>query len=325
MKRTEQYIALFLIVLLLNSCFKKEQPLIRHAQGNIETVQIEIGYPYLNQVYYSIETNKILKTNTRYDWDLSFECSTNGYHVLTNTAKGVFVAKKENISFTSIVDTIGVLWHWDDERGNLDSTVMKDWQNVNTTYIIDRKYNASGNHLGFKKMQILNVSPTSYSIKYANLDGSSAISYTVQKDPTVNFIHFNFDNGGQTLKLEPQKENWDLLFTNHYHKFSNLPMPFVLTQVLINKHSGVTVAESNDANFETLTIQDTANYLFTNYWDEIGYDWKIRNSQDNSYTIDGNKCYIIRAVSGYYYKIRFIDFYNNIGVKGYPKFEIQKL
>jgi len=325
MKKANYYIAILSVLILLSSCFKKEEPLTRHAQGGVETVQIEVGYPYLNQVYYSCETNAVLKTNTKYDWDLSFECGASGYHVLSNTAKGVFVVKLENTTFSSVVDTIGVVWSWDDESGNLDSTVMKDWQNVNTTYIVDRKYSAGGSHLGFKKIQILNVSPTSYTIKYANLDGSSEVTSVVEKDLEVNFIHFSFDNGGETLKLEPSKEDWDLLFTNHYHKFSNLPLPFVLTQVLINKHNGVVVAESNDANFEALTLQDTASYVFTNYWDEIGYDWKIRNSQDNSYTIDGDKSYIIRAMSGYYYKIRFIDFYNSIGVKGYPKFEIQKL
>ena len=71
------------------------------------------------------------------------------------------------------------------------------------------------------------------------------------------------------------KDDWDLLFSNHYHKFSNLPLPFVLTQVLINKENGVLVAENSDANFEELELRDTANYSFTNDWVEIGYDWKI--------------------------------------------------
>ena len=66
-------------------------------------------------------------------------------------------------------------------------------------------------------------------------------------------------------------------------------------------------------------------YTFTNYWDEIGYDWKIRNSQDNSFTIDANKSYILKTTEELFYKIRFTDFYNSSGVKGYPTFEIQKL
>ena len=69
----------------------------------------------------------------------------------------------------------------------------------------------------------------------------------------------------------------------------------------------------------------TSNYNFTNIKDEIGHDWKIRNSADNSFTIKGSKSFIVHTNSGYYYKIRFIDFYNSTGSKGYPKFEIQRL
>jgi len=125
--------------------------------------------------------------------------------------------------------------------------------------------------------------------------------------------------------LEPEKNAWDLLFTNHHHKFDNLALPFVLTQVLTNKHNGVVVAEDNNNNFFNITLKDTINYNFTNYWDEIGYDWKIRNSNDNSFTIDEKKSYVLKTTQGLFYKIRFIDFYNNIGEKGYPTFEIQRL
>ena len=312
-------------LVFLTSCLKEDALVPAHQPGNIETVQIEIGYPYLNQVYYNCETNKVVKTNTKYDWDISFECTPSGFHVLLNTAKGVLISNEGNVPFSSVISETGVTWLWDNPNGKLDATAFGSWQNTNNVYIVDRQFDANGNHIGYKKIILQSVDNQTYTFKYANLDGTDEVTYTIDKDVSRNLIHFNFDNGGGTLFLEPEKNSWDLLFTNHYHKFSNLALPFVLTQVLSNTHNKVVVAEDNNNQFNNVTLKDTANYVFTNYWDEIGYDWKIRNSSDNSYTIDANKSFIVKTTTGLFYKIRFIDFYNNSGVKGYPTFEIQKL
>jgi len=312
------------IPFFLGSCLKQEEPVVAHTPGNVEITQIEIGYPYINQVYYNCENNVVIRTNTKYDWDLSFECTTNGFHVLLNTAKGVFSCKSSN-DFINTHDTAGVMWNWDAPSGNLDSTSFGDWRNSNDVYIIDRQFNATGNHLGYKKIQFISVDDQSYSFKFADLDGSNEIQYSLTKNSNVNYLHFSFNNNGETLTLEPNKDEYDLLFTNHYHKFSNLPLPFVLTQVLTNKHNGVLIAEDNNNNFQNISLKDTVNYSFSNNWDEIGHDWKIRNSQDNSFTIDSDKSFIVKSVNGIYFKIKFIDFYNDAGVKGYPKFEIQQL
>lgn len=311
--------------LTLSSCLKEETPLPKPQPGNVETVVIEIGFPYLNQVYYDCETNKIISINTKYDWDLSFECTSTGFHVLLNNATGMLAANKGNVSFSSVNSIAGVTWLWDNPNGNLDSTAIGNWVGLNNVYIVDRQYDDNGNHRGYKKIQLQTVDIDSYTFKYANLDGSNENTYTIYKNNSRSFIHFNFDNGGQTLLLEPEKNSWDILFTNHHHKFDNLTLPFVLTQALTNKHNGVVVAEDNNSNFSNITLQDTVKYTFTNYWNEIGHDWKIRNSADNSFTIEEKKSYILKTTQGLFYKIRFIDFYNNSGVKGYPTFEIQRL
>lgn len=316
---------LILAILLLSSCLKEDIAVLPPEPGDMETVQIEIGYPYLYQVYYDCESNSVVSTNTKYEWDLSFDCTPNGYHVLLNTAKGIFVSNEGNVDFSAVNSVANVNWLWDASSGNLDSTGIGDWRNLNDVYIVDRQFNANGTHLGYKKLQVQNVDANSYTIRFADLNGSNEVVYSVVKDYNLNFIHFSFDNGGQTIALEPNKDSWDLLFTNHYYKFDNLPLPFVLTQVLTNKHNGVTVAEDQNYNFFNIELEDTVSYTFTNFWDEIGYDWKIRNSLDNSFTIDDSKSYILKTTEGIFYKIRFIDFYNSSGAKGYPKFEIQKL
>ncbi len=320
-------IPIYLLILtsLLSSCLKEDIAVSAPVAGYMETVQIKIGYPYLYQVYYDCGTNSVVSTNTKYDWDLAFECTPDGFHVQLNTAKGIFISNEGSSIFSAVTSINNAIWRWDASSGNIDSTAFGDWRNQDEIYIVDRQFDENGNHLGYKKMQIQSVDDNSYTFKYADLSGANEVIYTIMKDDNLNFIHFNFDNNGQTLALEPDKNSWDLLFTNHYHKFENLPLPFVLTQVLTNKHNHVTVAEDNSYNFFTISLPDTSNYNFTNHWDEIGYDWKIRNSADNSFTIDDSKSYIVKTTEGFFYKIRFIDFYNANGSKGYPKFEIQKL
>ncbi|UTW67793.1 HmuY family protein [bacterium SCSIO 12643] len=315
-----------LILLMgLSSCFREDSPMAPITPGSIETVQIEIGYPYLNQIYYDCGTNKIVRTHTKYAWDLAFECASDGYRVRLNTAKGEFIANMGNVSFDAIHDVQDAKWLWDAPSGNLDSTAIGDWRNKTDVYILDLQYDAQGKHLGFKKIQFVSVDATRYILKFSDVDGAHGQTYTILKDPDLNYVHFTFQGGGQTLQLEPEKHSWDLLFTNHYHKFSNLPLPFVLTQVLINQDQNVVVGEDHMNRFSEIVLSDTGSYVYSNDWDVIGYDWKIRNSQDNSFVIDPSKSFVLKTTEGIFYKLRFTDFYDKSGNKGYPTFEVQKL
>lgn len=320
-----RYVYIVFFVCFLSSCLKEEVPVPYPLPGKLNKVVIEIGYPYLNQVYYNCNTNCVVSTNTKYDWDLSFECSENGFHVLLNNATGMLLANMQNVNFSNLNSTNGAKWLWDAPSGNLDSTAFGNWINKNNVYIIDRQYNDNGQHRGYYKFELINVSNNNYTFKFAKLNETEGKTFVINKHRNISFIHFSVDNGGVEKQLEPDKNKWDLLFTNHHHKFDNLIMPFVLTQVLINKHYNVVAAEDNANNFLNITLKDTANYVFTNNWDEIGHDWKIRNSTDNSFTIDAKKSFLVKSSNGLFYKIQFTDFYNDKGEKGNPTFNIQKL
>ena len=308
------------------SCEKEELPLSAPQPGNIETKIIEIGYPYLYQVYYDCGSNSVVSTNTKYDWDLALESSPEGYHIMLNTAKGMLISNEGGKSFAQVNTLDGVKWLWDSSTGNLDSTAIGNWRlNMEQVYILDRMYDVNGNHLGYVKMQLLEVTETQYKIRTANLDGTQEQEFIIAKDVDRNFVHFTFDNGGTTVDIEPPKEEWDLLFTNYQHFFTNLPLPFVITGVYSNRFNDVVVGESSKGDFLNVELADTSLFEYQKRQDAIGYDWKIRNSSDNSFTIDANKYFVVKTTEGLFYKIRFIEFYNEQGEKGYPKFEIQKL
>ena len=49
------------------------------------------------------------------------------------------------------------------------------------------------------------------------------------------------------------------------------------------------------------------------------------NFNTNAYSVNPKMNYILKVADGFYYKLHFLDFYNDQGIKGYPKFEFQKL
>lgn len=59
----------------------------------------------------------------------------------------------------------------------------------------------------------------------------------------------------------------------------------------------------------------------------IGFEWKSINLSAPllHYNVKSYLTYILKDQHGYYWKLRFLDFYNAQGEKGYPKLEYQQL
>ena len=58
--------------------------------------------------------------------------------------------------------------------------------------------------------------------------------------------------------------------------------------------------------------------------DNPGYDWKTYNFDEGYYKVDLDRSYIFLTKEGYY-KLRFVDYIDDNGDRGAPKFEYQKL
>ena len=88
---------------------------------------------------------------------------------------------------------------------------------------------------------------------------------------------------------------------------------------------GTAAALDTIHEFSEIAISDTAALNLTTRADVIGYDWKYYNFDAGVYTIVPGMNYVIRDRDGFYYKLRFVDFYNNTGEKGNPVFEYVRL
>jgi len=335
------FLFLLSMVILLASCFKEDDKIAPHDPGNVETVAIELTKDYRYQVYFDLGSGEIASTNLKKEWDLGFECQENGWHIILNTSNFMVAAATGQTDFSVPIDTVGFKWKFDVSSGNRDSTAIGQWVDflptdstkmyTNEVYVIDRGYDELGNLRGLRKIIFLQVDDSTYSIRYANLDGTAENSFRVIKDPTVNYVCFSFDAGGNQLTLEPAKYDWDLLFTQYTTLLitdEGDPYPYLVTGVLAN-YSIIQVAQDTLYDFTYLSLDNAVNLSYSATQDEIGYDWKDIvgdvNSGNVSYVIVEGLNYVIRDREGFYYKLRFISFYNNSGEKGYPTFEFQRL
>jgi hypothetical protein len=332
---------IIVFAVLLSSCFKEDEKIAPHDPGNVETVAIEMTHDYRYQVYYEMKSGEVVATNLKTDWDLGFECSKEGWHIILNTSDFMYAAATGLADLNIPADTTGLTWKFDVSTGNIDSTAIGKWVDFlypdsvkiysEKVYMINRGYDEAGNLRGMRKIVFRELSDSTYSFRYANLDGTGENAFTIKKDPAVNYTCFSFDDGGKQLDPEPPKYDWDLLFTQYTTLLftdAGDPYPYLVTGVLTNP-AGAQVAKDTMNDFSSINVEIAGRLFYTTKQDEIGYDWKDIvgdvSSGNVSYVIVPGVNYIVRDWQGFYYKLRFISFYNNSGEKGYPTFEYQRL
>lgn len=320
-------ISLFLAgsILFFSSCEKDELPVKPYDRGNAQVASVDMTQDYRYQVYFKLNTNSIVKTQLKTEWDLSFDCSAED-HIFLNSAKSMFLWNTGKTDFASVTDTTGFENNkiWDRSSGNRDSTAFGNLAtNTGTVYLLDRGYNETGGRIGYKKLQVLSIAGDEYTIRYANVNGTEEQTRTVRKNTAYNTVSFSF-NTNTDIEGEPFKNSYDLSFTQYTYTFVEPYQPYLVTGVLQNT-SGVRVAIDATKDFRDITINDTLNYTFSSAADQIGYNWKFFNFSTGTYTVHPEINYIIQDIEGFFYKLHFIDFYNSEGKKGSPKFEFQKL
>jgi len=129
------------------------------------------------------------------------------------------------------------------------------------------------------------------------------------------------------LKLEPAKDSLALLFSQYtdiLYTSTGEKYPYLVTGVLLNPNKVCAIMQK-DINFESIELSDVENLTLESRYNLIGYNWKTYDFNNGIYTVNPNLIYLITDTDGYYYKLRFIGFYNDLGEKGFPKFEYQRL
>jgi len=318
-----QITAILFSALLLHSCVPGETPVPMHEAGDMTTSSVAMGSDYSWQIYFDLKTNTVAGKNLNHIWDLGLEASPGGYHVILNNARMMtaYRTDKTDPATVTISDTAGRM-RFDSPSGSLDSTAVGDWRDQHV-YIINRGSH-NGVSLGYRKIRLESVDDKQYIFRFSAMDGSGEQTITLDKDDNYNFVFLSLENGAQ-VSVEPPKADWDIVFSQYTHIYYDMDnTPYTVTGCLLNRYQTTVVMDTATA-FSAIGFENLAGYHFSKDINTIGFDWKAYSFDNGTYTTDPRKSYIIYTSKGLYYKLHFIDFINNAGEKGNPKWEYQQL
>ena len=307
-------------LVILISCDVGEIPL-DPITNEKQICTISMGSNYITQTYYNLENNQIVSQNNRTNWDIAFESKQDSNYIYLNSSKFTQAWLISEIAFDEFVNLEQAVWRWDQPCLVNNGTAINISTQEDVYYVIDLGLDENLEGSGFIKFKVINSDSNGYTFRYSSIDNSTDTTLSVNKNDSYNKIHFSFiDNS--IVNIEPQSTIWDLLFSSYTHVFSE-NTPYLVTGVLINSQL-VSVACDTSSLFDEISINSVQSLSYSNCDDIIGYNWKTFNFESNSFTIDQTKTYIVKK-NNEYYKLRFLDFYNESGEKGYPQFEILKL
>lgn len=341
MKREIKTVSFLLMcIILLTSCFKEDEIVVPQKPGDVETVVIEMLPDYTIQSYFNLSDGEVKASNLRTDWDIALSTEPGDYTLWLNTSIFMYAAHTGISDFNVPLATNGRDWKFDESNGNPEGNAIGKWwtsdergvRSKKEVILIDRGIDADGLPRGFLKIQPLIDSLTNeVSIRIAKPDGSQEKLYHIPADPQRRFVTVSFDNGYNNPQPEPPSGQWDLLFTTYTTLLftdTGEPYPYLVNGVLLND-TLVTAIRDTITPFAEIDRDLAESLSLSAARDAIGYDWKEINGDVTSgnitYTARSHWSYIIRDHNGFYYKLRFIDFYNTLGKKGYPTFEFQRL
>ena len=319
----------------LSSCFKKDEMVLPHPRGDVRTDTIGMTERYRYQLYFDLDSGRVVKFNERTDTDLGFDCDLRGWRIILNTADFMKAADLGMVPFGQPQDTTGANWKFDKSDGNPDSLAIGQWFSVvegdtlsnHHVYILNRGIDTVGVSLGIFQIIFDSLKNGIYYFRYSPLAGGNVISAAVSKESGMNFIHYSLRSGGIVNPVEPSRNAYELFFTQYTTLLftdEGAAYPYLVTGVLINPYRVDVSLDTLDA-FVDINLDKALQMNFTRSADAIGYDWKYYNFDNGIYTVRAGLSYVIRNQQGFYFKLRFIGFYNRNGEKGYPVIEYQML
>lgn len=319
---------------VFSSCFQEEElRTLPPTSGDLEVGIAEMTDDYRYQVYYDLATNTAAKSVLNTSWDLGFACSDTTWHIILNNAKAMLAGNSGKKNFGEVTSTANIKFTFDNSNGNPDSIAISEWLDVSgdemlatgNVYVIDRGTDENFLNIGHKKVVFETSGDNTYKMRFANLDGSNEQVVSIEKDDDKNYVCFSFDNG--IVDVEPPKTEWTLLFTSYQtvlYTDVGEAVPYLVRGALLNPYLTAAGMDSLLV-FSEVSLADTVQFNLTTRRDVIGHEWKYYDFDDGIYMVEPDKNYIIRGQDSYYYKLRFISFYNNLNQKGYPAFEFRRM
>ncbi len=323
----------WVLLILMSSCEPEEAlyPPPLKLEG-LQTKMLDMGEDRDRDVFVHLGSNSDVQT-TGSLWDLGFACANARWEIILNTGNDAWVYQGDTGAIPNNLNVPLEGWRYDHPSGNPEETGIGKWspdgvRSFGYWYILDRGMNmpAAARYVKFK---IEGTENGAYLLLYAGLKDSNFQKARIARRQGKNYSYFSFAIN-DTLQAEPlDKDAWDLVFRKYKSSIietgTGKPFDYVAVGCLLNPWNTSCVEVSGNVPFEKVDRNLALSLNFSNKLDVIGYDWKLFDRLSGKYTVSYNRVFVIRTSNDGYFKLRFTDYYNDFGQRGYPKFEFEQL
>jgi hypothetical protein len=290
---------------------------------------VTMGPGYGNDVFYSL-SNGVVKTEARNNWDIGFYTNRWSAGIIVNDGTGtmLYTYPNGNISSWNNVDSTGMSgWKplynsdtiWEDGAFNRNSLGHPDYgwgvyNMINHDVVGDSLYVIKLANGSLKKIWIerKNSVTNTFYFKYANLDGTSEVSETLDITPYQSnrmFLYYSLTN--QTLvDREPDIDSWDLQWSRYagiVYDLSGNPSYYVVVGVTNNLEVEASKHHPVGPGFDQWYSKP-----FESHKTPIGHDWKEFNMTQFQWLITDSLTYFVKNRQGDIYKLQF-DYFSGSG------------
>ena len=252
-----------------------------------EIVQIGMGVSYEYDIYYSFEDG-ITAFSERNNWELAFSTDLSSGNIRINSGSPVNIYEASQnldnwLEITSLESNYqqlrnsNLFWEVGAFINNYSVNVNSGWGTYteDEQSIIGEKIYIIDYPGGQKKIRINSFNFGVFNFTIANLDGSNEEEFNIDVNSYQNkkFIYYSIDDN-LIIDREPDKENWDLLFSRYEEEDVSLnkdTMPYIVTGVLTNNN----LTYQFNGPVETTPGFEISNFNYE--INTIGYDWKEYN------------------------------------------------
>lgn len=183
-----------------------------------------------------------------------------------------------------------------------------DYQPASNRVIGNKVYVLKLRNGEYRKIKIESLTGTTYTFRYAKLDGSGEVTKTLNKltdNKGQKLIFFSFTTN-ETVDVLPSG-GFDLMYCR-YISIAKDPNGTIVQQYNVTgvlTGPGILTAEADGVDPKTVTYVDYTDKLSTQS-DIIGYDWKTLTGI--SWVLDQDKVFFVKTTDNHMWRLHFIDF-----------------
>ncbi|SFH21081.1 HmuY family protein [Pedobacter insulae] len=329
MNKLNSILAVTLLAITFTSCKKDDEPVlvIPPSDGSILTLNAEaaIGTGAANSVFVDLsadEQTKVLRTS----WTLGFYSGSDFKVILNNTAGATAKRiEKTDLNAVTAADFVQSEVALDLMNPNVNEFVKIDdpressilnktaiaavsaIESENKVYLVSP---SGGTHTSVitaetvYKVRILRKGD-GYALQYAKLNETTFKTIDIRKDVTYNFGFVSLDEG-KAVTVEPQKHQWDLVWSWSIYFGGGGAYPYGFSDVVfINSLGGTQAGEvlSSTISYDDFAAANIASVTFSGARNAIGDKWRSTQPATGITA----RFYVIKDASGNVYKLKFVS------------------